>query len=165
VIAADMPIGLIVPDGPQFEAVANGDGPPLGRELEIADLLRFICDRGIRNVVWLTADVHYTAAHYYDPAKARFKEFHPFWEFVSGPLNAGNFGPNTLDDTFGPQLKFMGLPEGTAPNTSPLDGLQFYGTVRIDGRSAGMRVQLHNLKGEVLYHVDLVPETGRRRRR
>ena len=99
VIAADMPIGLLVGDGKDaegrdaFEAVANGDGPALGRELEIADLLRFIKRSGIRNVVWLTADVHYTAAHYYDPAKAQFTDFEPFWEFVSGPLNAGSFGP------------------------------------------------------------------------
>ena len=40
VIANDMPIGLVVRDGPEhFEAVANADdGPPLGRELEIAEI-------------------------------------------------------------------------------------------------------------------------------
>ena len=89
VIAADMPLGLIVWDDFRArqgsEAVAQGiSGPPRGRELEIADLRRFIRDDGIRNVVWLTADVHYTAAHYYDPERARFQEFAPFWEFVSG---------------------------------------------------------------------------------
>ena len=48
VIANDMPIGLVVRDGPaHFEAVANGDdGPPLGRELEIAEILRFIRPAG-----------------------------------------------------------------------------------------------------------------------
>jgi phosphodiesterase/alkaline phosphatase D-like protein len=50
--------------------------------------LRFIKRERIHNVVWVTADVHYTAAHYYDPAHASFTEFEPFWEFVSGPLNA-----------------------------------------------------------------------------
>ena len=63
-----MPLGLVVPDGPLFEAVANGDaGPPLGRELEIAALLTFIRDERIRNVVFVTGDVHYCAAHHYDP--------------------------------------------------------------------------------------------------
>src|SRR5712691_942962 len=58
VIASDLPLGLIVRDGEtDFESFSNGDGPPLGRELEVADLLRFIRQRGIRNVVWLTADV------------------------------------------------------------------------------------------------------------
>ncbi|MHC5828094.1 MAG: alkaline phosphatase D family protein, partial [Nostoc sp.] len=43
VIASDMPLGLIVTDGTtDFEAWANGNGPTLGRELELADLLRFI---------------------------------------------------------------------------------------------------------------------------
>jgi phosphodiesterase/alkaline phosphatase D-like protein len=107
--------------------------------------------------VWLTADVHYTAAHHYDPGRARFQDFDPFWEFVSGvgvggvlerhrhlpgppgdrdvaeeleprggrqdpgrarfqdfdpfwefvsgPLHAGTGEPNALDDTFGPQVR------------------------------------------------------------
>src|SRR5690606_32877674 len=60
VIAADMPVGLQVPDGPLWEAIANGnDGPPLGRELEIAELLGFIRRARVRNTLWLTADVHY----------------------------------------------------------------------------------------------------------
>ena len=119
VIAADMPIGLIVPDGELFENLANGDGPPRGRELEIAGLLRFIRDSGIANVVWLTADVHYTAAHYYDPNRAQFQEFTPFWEFVSGPLNAGTFGPGELDNTFGPQVAFQKAPPEGQPTCRP----------------------------------------------
>ena len=59
--------------------------PPLGRELEIADLLSFIKHAGVRNTVWITADMHYTAAHYYDPNRAVFQDFAPFWEFMSGP--------------------------------------------------------------------------------
>ena len=86
-IASDMPIGLLVRDGKEhFENGANGDGPVLGREHDIADVLRFIKHNAIQNVVWLTADVHYTAAHYYDPNQAQFQDFNPFWEFVSGPL-------------------------------------------------------------------------------
>ena len=98
------------------------DGPPLGRELEIADLLAFIKRAGVRNTVWLTADVHYTAAHYYDPNKAVFQDFEPFWEFVSGPIHAGCFGPAELDNTFGPQLMYVKAPppelgQGLSPAT------------------------------------------------
>jgi len=78
----------------------------------VADLLKFIRDRRIRNVVWITADVHYCAAHHYDPARARFTEFDPFWEFVAGPLHAGTFGPGRLDDTFGPEARFVPIPAG-----------------------------------------------------
>jgi len=41
---------------------------------------------GVQNVVFITADVHYTAAHHYSPERAAYTDFTPFWEFVSGPL-------------------------------------------------------------------------------
>ena len=46
-------------------------GAPLGREHELAALLSALQARSVRNVVWVTADVHYAAAHRYDPARAR----------------------------------------------------------------------------------------------
>jgi alkaline phosphatase D len=161
VVASDMPLGLLVPDGPQnFEAVANGDGPALGRELEIADLLRFLRDEKVRNVVWITGDVHYCAAHHYDPARAVFKDFRPFWEFVAGPIHAGTFGPAVLDPTFGPEVRFLGIPPGMKPNRPPSEGLQFFGTLRIDGRRQVLTAALHNRKGETIWSVDLPPERG-----
>jgi alkaline phosphatase D len=154
-----MPIGIIVGDsGGRFEAFANGNGPALGRELELADLLSFIKKNRIKNVVWVTADVHYCAAHFYDPAKAQFKDFTPFWEFVAGPLNAGSFGPGQMDDTFGPEVKFTGIPKGMKPNRSPKDGFQFFGAAKIDGKSSVMTVALHDINGKKLYSVDLLPQ-------
>ncbi|TCP42409.1 alkaline phosphatase D [Rhodovulum marinum] len=58
VIASDMPIGTIVRDGENFENGANGDGPVRGREHDIAEILAFIKHAGVKNTVWLTADVH-----------------------------------------------------------------------------------------------------------
>ncbi|MGQ0732716.1 MAG: alkaline phosphatase D family protein [Acidobacteriota bacterium] len=159
IIACDMPIGLVVPDGKEhFEAVANrDDGPPRGRELEVAGLLSFMRERRIRNVVWLTGDVHYCAAHRYDPARARFTDFDPFWEFVAGPLHAGTFGPSPLDSTFGPEVRFTGVPAGMTPGRPPSAGLQFFGTLRISATTRVLRAALHNLAGETIYHVDLEP--------
>jgi alkaline phosphatase D len=158
VIASDMPLGLVVPDKSNYEAVANGDGgPPLGRELEIADLLRFLRDKAIRNVVFITADVHYAAAHYYDPAVAKFTEFQPFWEFVAGPAHAGTFGPGQLDATFGPQLKFLGIPSGMKANRPPSEGFQFFGTLKIAAASKVLTAKLHNVAGKELFAVDLEP--------
>ena len=167
VIAADMPIGLNVGDGttlsgqPRWEAIANGNaGGPLGRELEIAELLRFIRRQRIRNTVWLTADVHYCAAHYYDPQRAAFGDFDGFWEFVSGPLNAGSFGPNTLDATFGPQVVFQKAPPAGQSNLSPYAGLQFFGKVNIDARSAALTVDLRDLAGASVFSRTLAPRFG-----
>ncbi|TPE50808.1 alkaline phosphatase D family protein [Amaricoccus solimangrovi] len=165
VIAADMPLGLIVwNDGKNkvgAEAVANGDnGPTAGRELEIADLLRYIRAAGITNTVWLTADVHYTAAHYYNPEKARFQDFAPFWEFVSGPLHAGTFGPNALDMTFGPELRFVKAPAEGQANLPPSAGLQFFGLVDIDGDTEQMTVRLMDRDDTELWSVTLDPARG-----
>ena len=165
VIAADMPLALVVWDNADkkkgFEAVSNNDGgKPLGRELEFADLLRFIKAAGVKNTVWLTADVHYTAAHYYNPDKAAFQDFEPFWEFVSGPLHAGTFGPNDLDMTFGPELKFAKVPEAGQANLSPAAGLQFFGHVAITAATRVMTVTLRDAADNALWSVDLDPKLG-----
>ena len=164
VIACDMPLGLVVRDGTLFEAVANDDpGPPLGRELEIADLLRYIRAQNIRNVVWITGDVHYCAAHHYDPSRAVFTDFSPFWEFVAGPLNAGTFGPATLDKTFGPEVRFVGIPPGMKGNRPPSDGFQFFGTLRIDARRRALTARLQDLTGKTLFSVELAPVASSQR--
>lgn len=158
VIANDLPLGLVVPDGANFEAAAQGDnGVPLGRERELAEVLSFIKHQRVTGTVWVTADVHYTSANFYDPAKAAFHDFDPFWEFVSGPLNAGAFGPNALDGTFGPQVRFQKAPP--VANTSPADGFQFFGEVAIDADTRALTVRLRDLAGAVLYAVDL-PAAG-----
>ena len=159
VIASDMPLGLVVKDGPTaFEAVANGHGPALGRELEIAALLASLKKDRVRNVAWVTADVHYAAAHHFDPRRARVGDFEPFWEFVAGPLHAGTFASPALDDTFGPEVRFQAVPADLKPNRPPSEGLQFYGRIRIEARSRVLSASLHDLEGRKLFDVDLQPE-------
>ncbi len=166
VIAADMPISLVVVyDADRkwgIEAVAQGDdGAPRGRELEIADLLAFIKRADVRNTVWITADVHYTAAHYYDPNKAAFQDFEPFWEFVSGPIHAGTFGPNALDKTFAPQLVYVKAPsKEQGQNLPPSEGLQFFGHIAIDGTSQQMTVTLKDVDDRSLWAKILDPRLG-----
>ncbi len=160
VIASDMPISLVVRDGEtNFEAVAQGKPERLGRELDIAEILGAIKALGVRNVVWLTADVHYTAAHHYSPDRASFQDFEPFWEFVSGPLHAGTFGPNELDMTFGPKVEFVKAPAEGQANLPPSAGLQFFGKVDIDGQTGAMTVSLMDMADSVLWSTVLEPAT------
>jgi alkaline phosphatase D len=159
VIAADLPIGPI-----SLDAVALGDGPPSRREHEIADLLAFLKHAGVRNTVWLTADMHYTAAHYYDPDRAVFSDFEPFWEFVSGPLHAGTWGPGKLDNTFGPGAMYQkGCSAEQGENLAPCFGLQFFGRVDIDGKSGVMTVTLKDVDNRDLWSVDILPRPDARR--
>jgi len=165
VVAADMPIGLNIGDGttstgqPRWEAVANGEpGSPKGRELEFAELLSHLRRQRVRNVVWLTADVHYCAAHYYDPNRAAFRDFDGFWEFVAGPLNAGSFGPNALDGTFGPQVVFVKAPPPGQSNLSPYSGLQFFGELNISAYSGEMTVDLRDINGLSVFSRRMWPQ-------
>ena len=158
VIAADMPIGMMVRDGEtDFENGANGDGPPLGREQDIAQVLSFIRAADIANTVWLTADVHYTAAHHYSPDRAVFQDFEPFWEFVSGPLHSGTFGPSDYDDTFGPEVRFAKHPEVGRANLPPSEGLQFFGLVDIDAATRAMTVRLMDAGDTELWSTTIEP--------
>ncbi len=159
IVAADMPLALVVGHQPGFhEAVANADdGAALGRELEIAGLLKTLKGRRVHNVVWITADVHYCAAHHYDPTRAKTADFDAFWEFVAGPAHAGTFAPVPLDGTFGPEVRFNGVPSDLPPNRPPSAGLQFFGLLEADPRTRVLTVSLANAAGQRVFTVDLPP--------
>ncbi|WP_439031215.1 alkaline phosphatase D family protein [Gordonia terrae] len=162
VVANDLPLSIVVgdknttpPNGPKaMEAVAQGDnGDPLGREIAFGRILSET--KQVQNVVFLTADVHYTAAISYEPDRAGFKDFSPFWEFVAGPLHAGAFPESPLDGTFGAEYEFVHAP--TESNVSPAEGFQHFGEVFIDGRTKVLSVELVDASGKVLYRKDLEP--------
>ena len=85
------------------------------------------------------------------------KDFLPFWEFVAGPLHAGNFGPNAIDPTFGPEVKFQSAQPGGPQNRPPSEGYQYFGTLTVAGGSGRLTAELFNVAGERLYGVDLDP--------
>ena len=153
IVASDMPLGIVVAHQPgRHEAVANGDdGAARGREIEIAALLRTLKERRVRNVVWITADVHYCAAHHFDPQRAATKDFDPFWEFVAGPAHAGTFAPGPIDRTFGPEVKFNGTPADLKPNRPPDAGLQFFGLLEADPAARQLEVSLINTRRQRVF--------------
>lgn len=152
VIAADMPLGSVVNDGPTgTEAVANSTpGPPGGRETEIAGLLAGMRTRGVRDTVWLTADVHYTAATRFTPERAGIAA-DPFWEFISGPAHAGGFPANPVDPSLGAEQVFVRAPERA--DTGPGEGFQHFGEVTISG--GRLRVDLRDQDGTSLWSTEV----------
>ncbi len=161
VIACPQPLSTVIYDDfakrSGHDGLANTGGPPLGREHELAHLLRFCHRKGLRNVVFLAADVHYAAAHHYHPDRAAFTGFSPFWEFVAGPFHAGTFGPNELDPTFGPEVVFQrAAPPGMA-GLGPAGDHQFFGELQIDA-TGGLEVRLIDVNGAVMHATALRPE-------
>ena len=157
-IAADSPIGYVV----NSTGIEHADGPR-GRGIEIADLLAFIKHAGIRNTLWITADLHYTAAHYYDPNRAVFQDFEPFWEFVSGPIHAGTWTPVEMEHTFGPRVVFLkASSKEQGENLAPCFGLQFFGHVAIDGTTETLTVALKDVGDRTLWSIMLEPAAADR---
>lgn len=152
VVACDMPLGLVVGDGPDaFEAVANGDPGPAGfREVEVQRVLEAARAADRTNLVFLTADVHYAAAHHYR---------HPFSfrEYVAGPLHAGQFGPAALDGTFQPEVLYRNRDWGDPQNVAPSPDSVSYGCVEIEPERGVMTVSLEDGAGRTLFSETLVP--------
>ncbi len=160
VIAADMPLSVATKHADDRDSVAQyDDGVPLGREHEIARLLSGFRAGRVRNVVWVTADVHYTAAHHYSPERAAFADFDPFWEFISGPIAAGTFTAREPDQTFGPEVVFAQGNPSEVLRMSPAAGQQYVGQVQIsiDGR---MTVTLHSVADGALWSRTFEPQTA-----
>ena len=150
VIASDTPLGTI--------SAAGRERASLGLAAELADLLRFLKRAGIHNTVWLTADLHYTAAHYFDPNDAALDDFEPFWEFVSGPLHAGTWTSCSMDRTFGLQVIFQKAASASqGENLAPCFGLQFFGHVSIDGATQQMTVTLKDVDDRALWVKTIDP--------
>jgi alkaline phosphatase D len=77
-----------------------------GFERELTDLLRFIDEQKIKNVIFVTTDVHFPAYIKYNFDLNKDGNSTHVHEFVSGPLNAvrGGVPFPILDATFNPSL-------------------------------------------------------------
>ncbi|MFZ1852976.1 MAG: alkaline phosphatase D family protein [Nitrosomonas sp.] len=157
VISTHDPLSIVTGSATDRDSWSQDDPAVLGREVQLAEILKFIKDHNIKNVVFLTSDVHYTAAISYNPSLATFKDFNPFWEFVIGPINAGAFGSGNLDASFGPNYEYLRAPstESIGQNTPP-PYLQSFGLVEI-AESGELTVKLIDITGAVLFEKILSP--------
>lgn len=165
VISIDQPLSAPASRVYDLDGISNGDpGRPLGREAEIGRVLSAIKRHGVKNVVWITADVHYTAAYHYLPERAAFTDFDPFWEFVSGPLHCSPFTAkdDQLDRTFGPRAIFShGKEEDLKVMIAPRPDNQHIGQLSI-AASGELTVRLYDAVGTALWERTLEPDEVRR---
>ena len=152
VIVCPQPLSLIISSGSErYDGFSSGSSRLSGREFEINDLLSFVHQHKIQNLTWLTADVHYAAAHHFHPDRATVGPFIPFWEFIAGPLNAATLRPRRMDPTFGGHVEFTSVPSSLRGGLSPLDGQQFYGLGEIHPHDHSLTISLHSLNGKQLF--------------
>jgi alkaline phosphatase D len=87
-----------------------------GFEQELLAILDHARDHGVRNLLWITTDVHFAEAFRYRP----FADDPDFvvHELATGPMNAGIFPVRDVDPTLAPEvLAFVGPPSAEAVGT------------------------------------------------
>ena len=89
----------------------------------------------------------------FEEARAQFPVLERF-----AYLNAGTFGPNQLDNTFGPEVRFVKAPGADKQNLPPSAGMQFFGHVKIDGKAGQMTVTLRDRADVALWSTTLDPK-------
>jgi alkaline phosphatase D len=116
VISNDIPISI--PTGSNASILgrdgwANGNETDnysfyTGFERELADLLQFIDKQNIKNVIFITTDVHFPAFIRYNFDLNNDGNATEIYELISGPLNAVRGGDPfpKLDATFNPSLLY-----------------------------------------------------------
>jgi alkaline phosphatase D len=132
---------------------------PTGYERELGDLLRAFARARVRNLVFLTTDVHYAQALRYAPFEA-----HPdfvFYEAMSGPASAGFFPVRALDPTFAPERLFFFGPEGPEGPAAPRDFAAAkrwfnFGLFEVD-REGRLALRVVNALGETAGALELAP--------
>jgi len=133
VVVSSVPMS--VPTG--FPAANGRDGwanfdQATGFERELLDILRFARQRGIRDLFWITTDVHFGEVFRYTPF-ADAPGFHVY-EMATGPMNSGIFPNLDFDTTLSPQrLAIVGPPAATDVTTWEQAKSWFnFGTIEID---------------------------------
>lgn len=110
VVSSDVPIAI--PTGSNAavfgrDAWANGTAADFsaqtGFERELLDLLAFLDAHDVKNVVFVTTDVHFAQSIRYEVDADGDGDRLAFHELVSGPLNAVRGQPGALDPTLNPQ--------------------------------------------------------------
>ena len=129
-------------------------GTHAGFERELAAILSSMWDAGLRNVLWITTDVHFAAVLRYRPIAA--DPAFVVHEIAVGPLNAGVFFRHQVDPTFRPEPLFLhgpAVPESVTSLESALGWFNF-GLIEI-GADGTLVAEIVDARGQLLYRLSL----------
>jgi len=94
-----------------------------GFAMERDAILRDLRARGVKNLVFLAADIHHAELIHHRPMPDW-----SFYEFIAGPLSASLGRPRPLDDALGPRSLFA------------FGGADNFGVIRIEPATLGVRI-------------------------
>ncbi|GHI00126.1 glycerophosphodiester phosphodiesterase family protein [Neobacillus kokaensis] len=137
-IATSVPISIPTGKAMARDGWANADNinpkDPTGYENEFKKISDFIIEKEIKNVFFVTTDVHFAEVIKYDANQDGKTDYN---ELISGPIGAVNINPGTLDPTFGPEKLYA---EGKFFN---------FGVFRVDPAKQQATVEIQDENGKV----------------
>ncbi|MGH8488076.1 MAG: alkaline phosphatase D family protein [Gammaproteobacteria bacterium] len=152
IIVSSVPMSI--PTG--SPAAAGRDGwanyrQPGGFEYELTDILRYLQQNGMYNVVWITTDVHFSEVFRYAPFQddASFRVH----EIVAGPLNAGIFPKAEFDTTLRTESLFR-FPTATPADYAEAKRMFNFGLIEIV-ENGKLVASINDLNGVALYELVL----------
>ncbi|MEM1413872.1 MAG: alkaline phosphatase D family protein [Myxococcota bacterium] len=159
VVASSVPIGIPTGSEQARDGWADG-GNGQGYERELGALFE-VARENRRNLLFLTTDVHFATVLRYTP----FPDDPAFvvHEVVVGPLNAGIYPREDLDETFAPERLFFHQPgDPTAISTWEEAKAWFtFGEIDVDW-DGYLRLRVLGVDGGVLFEKSLrPPQAGR----
>lgn len=127
-----------------------------GFENELTDILRFMQQNGMNNVVFITTDVHFAEAFRYTP----FNDAPDFqvYEFVAGPINAGVFPNRAYDASLNTESLFFYGANSASDVTTWEQAKSWFNFGAMDIDSDGrMTASIRDINGALLYNIELQP--------
>lgn len=167
IVVSSVPISI--PTGASPDPASGRDGwanhdQTTGFEHELRNLLLDFHGAGVRNLVWITTDVHFASVQRYRPFP-RFPAF-VFHEMATGPLQAGLFPNALLDDSFNPERLFRWppLPRDTGEGAREVEIASFdealhwfnFGELEFDAEGK-LTLRVVNGEGTTVYEETLEP--------
>jgi alkaline phosphatase D len=148
VVVSSVPLSIPTGAVGRRDGWASYDGDT-GFAREARELLRAARDAGVRNLVWITTDVHFATGFRYTP----FADDPSFlvYELVCGPLHAGVFPRLDVDPSLRPErLYFWGPPTAESIQSLAEAKRWFnYAVIEIDERGE-LSFHIVNARGETV---------------
>ncbi|MGG3562701.1 glycerophosphodiester phosphodiesterase family protein [Neobacillus rhizosphaerae] len=137
-VATSVPISIPTGKAMARDGWANGNqvnpNDPTGYENEFKQISDFIIEKEIKNVFFVTTDVHFAEVIKYDANQDGKTDYN---ELISGPIGAVKINPGTLDPTFGPERLYA---EGNFFN---------FGVFQINPSKQEAKVEIRDENGKV----------------
>ncbi|MEM7281282.1 MAG: alkaline phosphatase D family protein [Pseudomonadota bacterium] len=158
VVVSSVPIS--VPTG--FPVENGRDGwsnfdQETGFEYELTQLLVKFQEADVRNLLWITTDVHFAAVYEYRALAESGSKPLRFHEAMVGPLSAGIYPTDQFDTTFNPSRLFFYAPPEQIRDFDNAKQWMSYGKVQIN-RAGNLRLSIVNGLGKTVYTHDLKAE-------